>query len=59
MVSINLKRKTRKKYDKKHELGWGIAQLVSRQAGDVNSNPGGDLTQLTQYMNEKGRDYQM
>ncbi len=28
------------------------------QAGDPGLNPGGGLTQVTQCMNERGRDYQ-
>ncbi len=34
-------------------------KLSTSQAGDPGSNPGGELTWVTQCMNERGRDYQL
>ncbi len=36
-----------------------VGKSSASHAGDPGSNPGGDLTLVTQFMNDKGRDYQL
>ncbi len=42
---------------------WGrdssVGKSSASQAGDPGSNPSGDLTQVIQCMNERGRDNQL
>ncbi len=36
-----------------------VGKSFTSQAGDPGSNPGGDLTWVTQCMDERGREYQL